>query len=90
LFYQQITTGMNVQHNCIDGECREIQTNLEPGARQESSSIAYQILHSSNNSYIVNGFSHHSSIYHRRLSDIKIPPISATMFEEAIIIGQKV
>ncbi|KNZ57239.1 hypothetical protein VP01_2203g1, partial [Puccinia sorghi] len=41
-----------------------------------------------NNSYIVNGVSHHSPEHHRVLGNIKIPPITDQMFEEALKVGK--
>lgn len=87
---QKITHGINVQHNCIDGGCKTVQANVPRHNRQEDSSTSYFVVHSSKNSYIINGFSHQSAMYHRAHSKITIPPISDSMFEEAIHQGKQV
>ncbi|KNZ48837.1 hypothetical protein VP01_5382g1, partial [Puccinia sorghi] len=81
---------INVQHNCIDGGCKTVQANVPRHNCQEDSSTSYFVVHSINNSYIINVFSHQSAMYHRAHSNITIPPISDSMFEESIHQGKQV
>ncbi|KNZ53588.1 hypothetical protein VP01_3195g1 [Puccinia sorghi] len=43
-----------------------------------------------NNSYILNGVSHHSPEHHMIICNIKIPPITDQIFEEALKVGKDV
>ncbi|KNZ64390.1 hypothetical protein VP01_1035g5 [Puccinia sorghi] len=55
---QKITHGINVQHNCIDGGCKTFQANFPCQNCQEDSCTSSFVVKSSNNSYIINRFSH--------------------------------
>ncbi|KNZ47384.1 hypothetical protein VP01_6439g1, partial [Puccinia sorghi] len=80
----RIIMGINVQHSCIGGKCQSIESKLASQSNQESATITWHINHSSNNSNILNGVSHHYPEHHRVISNIKIPPITDQMFEEAL------
>ncbi|KNZ53468.1 hypothetical protein VP01_3230g7, partial [Puccinia sorghi] len=79
-----------IEHNCIGGKFQAIESKLASRPNQESTAITWHINHSSNNSYIVNGVSHHSPEHHRVLGNIQISPIADKMFEEALKVGKDV
>ncbi|KAI7959330.1 hypothetical protein MJO28_003121, partial [Puccinia striiformis f. sp. tritici] len=76
---QQIICTLNVQHDCFSGNCPTFQTTLAPVGRQEGTTVTQQLLHTDNNRYLLNVYSHHVAECHRNHSEISVGTIPESM-----------
>ncbi|KAI7944133.1 hypothetical protein MJO28_011661 [Puccinia striiformis f. sp. tritici] len=76
---QQIICTLNVQHDCFSGNCPTFQTTLAPVGRQEGTTVTQQLLHTNNNRYLLNAYSHHVAECHRNHSEITVGTIPESM-----------
>ncbi|KAI9624511.1 hypothetical protein KEM48_008837 [Puccinia striiformis f. sp. tritici PST-130] len=76
---EQIICTLNVQHDCFSGKCPTFQTTLAPVGRQEGTTVTQQLLHTNNNRYLLNAYSHHVAECHRNHSEISVGTIPESM-----------
>ncbi|KAH9448105.1 hypothetical protein Pst134EB_022092 [Puccinia striiformis f. sp. tritici] len=76
---EQIICTLNVQHDCFSGNCPTFQTTLAPVGRQEGTTVTQQLLHTNNNRYLLNAYSHHVAECHRNHSEITVGTIPESM-----------
>ncbi|KAI9621734.1 hypothetical protein H4Q26_015500 [Puccinia striiformis f. sp. tritici PST-130] len=76
---EQIICTLNVQHDCFSGNCPTFQTTLAPVGRQEGTTVTQQLLHTDNNRYLLNVYSHHVAECHRNHSEISVGTIPESM-----------
>ncbi|OAV89021.1 hypothetical protein PTTG_28844 [Puccinia triticina 1-1 BBBD Race 1] len=79
-----IETGLNVQHNCHDGDCQLTKSRTAIVERRVSSKKSLELTHRDDDRFIINLASLSSVNWHRKFSNITLQPITQLEWIDAM------
>ncbi|PLW17834.1 hypothetical protein PCANC_15566 [Puccinia coronata f. sp. avenae] len=78
---------LNVQHDCHAGHCKNINNRGPHKTPGKAAPSAQMIVHANDHVFILNSAALQSSVLHRQLAAVELPPISALSWQTSVTHG---